>query len=675
MNRLRWLALGIVAGLLSAGAPAHGEEKASSVPPDPTKKGTYQTLQYVGAEGRLVKYYLYLPSSYSPTAKLPLYLWMHGSTSQDYASHNWPPQTTNQGDLTPPSPKYPCVLVEPICNAAWGLRCWDGTGWNTGSHTHDLKAPPAGIAITLELVEKLIKDLGCDTNRCYVVGMSNGGYATWDLITYRPDLFAAAAPFCGSGDPSKAARIAKLPIWAFHSPADGAVPFKGSKDMIDAIVAIGGKPRFTVMDDAWGHNPPAKPEMNEMLAWMFSQSKAGRLPQPAAPAPKPIDDITSGNGNLYTNSFGPFGTLTGANPALRNIMLVSHDVGALAVPVLRCPPGAGLGTGCINVWQGIIELSSNLERPSGTAAGQMNLGDTCHGARYGGFSAYGADVTVAFGTIAKPTPLVWNKASDRPFSITHAFHLNSVYADHKITFVNPIDLAGNTAWVNVGANVAEMTGVLSDSKGTAGLTKTGTGTLILSADNSFAGASMVKSGGLVAAHANACGSGTGAITICIDSLFAVGNGVTFKRPVTFRYGSGLGGIGTFVRPGAWALNDVNGFAIRPGFGANQTGLFTLDTAGGAVAFGNNTLEIDFAGDKADRFKVAGGGALDLTDTTDTLVLRGNVSAGRHVIAEAAAIQGDFAKVDTSGLVLPAGAAPAKVVYEANKVLVVVGGKK
>ena len=53
------------------------------------------------------------------------------------------------------------------------------------------------------------------------------------------------APIAGAGDPSLADRLVGLPIWAFHSADDPVVPVSGSRDMIDAIRAAGGQPKYT----------------------------------------------------------------------------------------------------------------------------------------------------------------------------------------------------------------------------------------------------------------------------------------------------------------------------------------------------------------------------------------------------------------------------------------------
>ncbi len=72
------------------------------------------------------------------------------------------------------------------------------------------------MLIALEsLLLKIIKNFRVDKSRLYVTGLSMGGRGTWAIAAYRPDLFAAAAPICGGGDPTTASRLTKLPFWVF----------------------------------------------------------------------------------------------------------------------------------------------------------------------------------------------------------------------------------------------------------------------------------------------------------------------------------------------------------------------------------------------------------------------------------------------------------------------------
>jgi len=123
------------------------------------------------------------------------------------------------------------------------------------------------------LIEALCKEYPIDKGRIYLTGLSMGGYGTWDLISRRPELFAAAIPVCGGGDPAQAEKLAKLPIWAFHGDADPLVPVERPRDMIAAIKKAGGEPKYTeykgVGHDAW--TPTYRD--SKVLDWLFEQKK------------------------------------------------------------------------------------------------------------------------------------------------------------------------------------------------------------------------------------------------------------------------------------------------------------------------------------------------------------------------------------------------------------------
>jgi predicted peptidase len=127
--------------------------------------------------------------------------------------------------------------------------------------------------MVLDLIEAVCNEYRIDKDRIYLTGVSVGGYGTWDLVSRRPELFAAAIPVSGGGDPAQAAKLAKLPIWAFHGGADPLVPVERARDMIAALKKAGGEPKYTeykgVGHDAW----TPRYRDNEVLDWLFAQKK------------------------------------------------------------------------------------------------------------------------------------------------------------------------------------------------------------------------------------------------------------------------------------------------------------------------------------------------------------------------------------------------------------------
>jgi fibronectin-binding autotransporter adhesin len=244
-------------------------------------------------------------------------------------------------------------------------------------------------------------------------------------------------------------------------------------------------------------------------------------------------------------------------------------------------PGASSTNGGsnLNIAGGILETGANLERAGGSGQTQMRITSGTSG-----FSANGANVQVAFGTIASPTSLTWATAPFQPGT----FVLNGAGATHSIEFLNPVALATAVRTVQVDANVATMSGVLSGT-GASGITKTGAGTLRLNNTNSYAGVTTVSAGTL---EANVMANGGSNSSIGSSSSAAanllLANGTTFRyvgsgsvtsnRSFTIN-GTAAGHGATIESSGSGTLSFDNAVALAYGT-ANQTRTLTLG--------GNNT---------------------------------------------------------------------------------------
>ena len=85
-------------------------------------------------------------------------------------------------------------------------------------------------------------------------------------------MWAAIAPICGGGNPADAPKIKDIPTWNFHGDKDNAVPIKKSEEMIEALKAAGGNPKFTIYPGV-GHNSWDKAYQEEKLWEWFLQHK------------------------------------------------------------------------------------------------------------------------------------------------------------------------------------------------------------------------------------------------------------------------------------------------------------------------------------------------------------------------------------------------------------------
>ncbi len=105
-------------------------------------------------------------------------------------------------------------------------------------------------SLVFEAIEALDDEFAINKSRRYVASSSGGGFGSWNFICSRPDLFAAAIPICGQGNPALAPKAAEVPVWAFHGAKDRQVPQTGSREMIEAIRNAGGEPKYTEFPNA-----------------------------------------------------------------------------------------------------------------------------------------------------------------------------------------------------------------------------------------------------------------------------------------------------------------------------------------------------------------------------------------------------------------------------------------
>ncbi|MBR3084836.1 MAG: prolyl oligopeptidase family serine peptidase [Kiritimatiellae bacterium] len=150
---------------------------------------------------------------------------------------------------------------------------WVEVGWAAASHSMPAE-PSETMGLLLEFMDTLLADPATDTNRVYATGISMGGFGTWDLVCRRPEVFAAAVPICGGADVAQAAKIATMPIWAFHGSKDAAVPVIRSRSMLSALWQAGSDAHYREYPDA-PHDVWTRTYRDpEVLSWFFAQTKA-----------------------------------------------------------------------------------------------------------------------------------------------------------------------------------------------------------------------------------------------------------------------------------------------------------------------------------------------------------------------------------------------------------------
>lgn len=218
----------------------------------------FEAHSYVNSKGDTLYYRLMKPLHMGPAKKYPLAVCLHGGGG-------WGTDNIKQVDgsffaqllATPENrEKYPAFIFVPQCrpDESWG-----------GVLNHK-----SVDSLVIETIGALEREFPVDESRRYVMGESLGGYGAWYFICTRPEMFAAAIPVCGSGDPALASKATGVQVWAFHGANDRNVPVSGSRNMIKAMKAAGGTPRYNEYPDA-AHNIITQVYSTPgLLDWLFS---------------------------------------------------------------------------------------------------------------------------------------------------------------------------------------------------------------------------------------------------------------------------------------------------------------------------------------------------------------------------------------------------------------------
>lgn len=210
-------------------------------------------------------YRIYVPEG--AQGELPLVLYLHGAGRRgndnraQIKDNSFLQALRSEENLA----AYPCILLVP--------QCPKNQGW-VSSQDEDFSRNTAAL---MGLLEQVKADYPVDPARVYITGNSMGGFGTWGMLLAYPDYFAAAVPICGGwlrdDDPAHAPLYKDVPIWAFHGDQDTAVPVERTRDMVEALKAVGGNIKYTEYPgEGHGISERAYHEP-ELLPWLFAQSR------------------------------------------------------------------------------------------------------------------------------------------------------------------------------------------------------------------------------------------------------------------------------------------------------------------------------------------------------------------------------------------------------------------
>lgn len=221
----------------------------------------YKTLEL---KGESFAYCVYVPPEYTPDKPWPVILFLHGSGER--GSDGFLQTEIGIGTAIRRNRLLcPAVVVMPQCRP---------NHWWTD----------AMAEMALKCVEQTSREYNLDPQRVYLTGLSMGGAGVWFIASRMPDRFAAISPICGfwtlpdktldDAAQKELAKLAGIPNWCYHGGADPAVPVLRSREIIGALRAAGGSPKYTELAEA-GHNVWDVAYGNtEWWKWLLAQKRS-----------------------------------------------------------------------------------------------------------------------------------------------------------------------------------------------------------------------------------------------------------------------------------------------------------------------------------------------------------------------------------------------------------------
>ncbi|QNL22159.1 dienelactone hydrolase family protein [Hyphobacterium sp. CCMP332] len=220
-----------------------------------------------------LNYRIMYPENMNKGARYPLVLFLHGSGERDNDNEK---QLVHGSKLFIENrSSFPAVVIFPQCRKgqSWAKLERAETPQGLEFIYQYGTEPNSAMKMVIGLLDSILASEIIDKSRIYVGGLSMGGMGTFEILWRRPDIFAAAFPICGGGNPVFAEHYNKnLSAWVFHGANDDVVKPSEVLGLVESMKDNIKEIKFTLYPDA-NHNSwdPAFAE-KDLLPWLFSKS-------------------------------------------------------------------------------------------------------------------------------------------------------------------------------------------------------------------------------------------------------------------------------------------------------------------------------------------------------------------------------------------------------------------
>jgi poly(3-hydroxybutyrate) depolymerase len=218
------------------------------------------------AAHEILPYRTYVPTTYTAAKAFPLIIALHGlGGTEDAFFDNY------EKKLPPLAESHGYIVATPL-----GYRVDGSYGWGLGNAPADPNTKRTqdfseqDVMQVLARVRQLYK---IDDSRIYLMGHSMGAIGTWKIAPKYPDIWAAIAPFSGSGAADTLQRIRSVPEIIVHGDADPTVNVAGSRAMVAKLKELGTEFKYIEVPGGL-HSDVVAPNIAAVIDFFDAHRKA-----------------------------------------------------------------------------------------------------------------------------------------------------------------------------------------------------------------------------------------------------------------------------------------------------------------------------------------------------------------------------------------------------------------
>ena len=239
--------------------------------PFAAKTGDFKRHYLLESASEIMPYRLYVPTSYTSGAQgaaFPLIVALHGLGGTEDSFF------TGYDNLMPKlAEQHGYIIAAPL-----GYRVDGSYGWGLGNQPADpntRRLQERSEDDVMQVLRLVRQQYRIDENRIYLAGHSMGAIGTWKIAPKFPEIWAAIAPFAGSGTPSTLERIRHIPEFVVHGDDDRTVSVQGSRSMVARAKDLGIDVTYIEVPGG-SHSGVVAPNLAGMFEFFNAHRKGGR---------------------------------------------------------------------------------------------------------------------------------------------------------------------------------------------------------------------------------------------------------------------------------------------------------------------------------------------------------------------------------------------------------------